>query len=107
VFAVLHRAERTPPRPAAQARIPRERAAFLAWLGRRANDLEPPAIAIAPAIANVLAALRKSPGCELARMSGSGATCFGLYRSAHAAAAAARTLGAAHPRWWVCASRLR
>lgn len=105
VFAALHGAKRRR-QPAAQGRIPLERATFLAWLDRRANDLEAPAIAIAPAIANVLAALRKSPGCELARMSGSGATCFGLYRSAHSAASAGRVISAAHPRWWVCASRL-
>ena len=82
------------------------RAAFLAYLKRRANDLEPAAVEIAPAIAKVLAALRKTPGCELARMSGSGATCFGLYASARAAAAAARSISRQHRRWWVCATHL-
>ena len=106
VFAALRRAERKP-QPAAQARsVPRDRAAFLEFLVLRANDLEPAAVDIAPPIAKVLAVLQKSPGCQLARMSGSGATCFGLYRSAHSAAAAARAIAAAHPRWWVCASRL-
>jgi 4-diphosphocytidyl-2-C-methyl-D-erythritol kinase len=106
VFAALRRA-RQKPRPAAQARsVPRDRRAFLAFLESRANDLEPAAIRIAPSIAKVLAALRKSKGCELARMSGSGATCFGLYPSSRAAAAAARRIAAAHPRWWVCATRL-
>lgn len=106
VFAALHRAGRKP-QPASQARgVPCRREDLLAYLSRRANDLEAPALGLAPQIAKVLDALRNSPGCELARMSGSGATCFGIFRSAHAAAAAARALGAAHPRWWVCASRL-
>jgi 4-diphosphocytidyl-2-C-methyl-D-erythritol kinase len=106
VFAALRRA-RQKPQPAAQARsVPRDRGAFLAFLESRANDLEPAAIRIAPSIAKVLAALRKSKGCELARMSGSGATCFGLYPSSRAAAAAARRIAATHPRWWVCATRL-
>jgi 4-diphosphocytidyl-2-C-methyl-D-erythritol kinase len=106
VFEMLHRAKRKR-QPAAQARsVPRRRADFLSYLNRRGNDLELPAIALAPAVAKVLAALQKSPGCELARMSGSGATCFGLFNSAHAARTAARKLAAAHPRWWVCATRL-
>jgi 4-diphosphocytidyl-2-C-methyl-D-erythritol kinase len=68
------------------------------------NDLESPAISIAPVIAEVLAALRASPGCQLARMSGSGATCFALCESPRAAAAVARALHAAHPAWWVRAT---
>ena len=106
VFAALHRSA-LKPQPAAQARsVPRDPEAFLAFLERRANDLEPAAIEMAPAIVKALAALRKSPGCRLARMSGSGATCFGLYDSSRTAAAAARQLATAHPRWWVCASYL-
>ena len=57
-----------------------------------ANDLEAPAIKLQPVIADVLSELRQLPGCQLARMSGSGATCFGLFGSSRAAAAAARTL---------------
>jgi 4-diphosphocytidyl-2-C-methyl-D-erythritol kinase len=106
VFDMLHRAKRKR-QPAAQARsVPRGRADFLTYLKRRGNDLEPAAITLAPAVGKVLAALQKSPGCQLARMSGSGATCFGLFGSAHAAAAAAKRLAAAHPRWWVCSIRL-
>ena len=67
------------------------------------NDLEAPAIALAPEIADVLAALRAAPGLRLARMSGSGATCFGLFDGAAAAEAGARTIAAAHPSWWVAA----
>ena len=67
------------------------------------NDLEAPAIALVPEIAGVLAALRAAPGLRLARMSGSGATCFGLFDGAAAAEAAARAIAAAHPAWWVAA----
>lgn len=72
-------------------------AAMAGELACLANDLEQPAIALCPAIAEVLAALRAAPGCLLARMSGSGATCFGLFASpAEARAAAARLPGS----WW-------
>jgi 4-diphosphocytidyl-2-C-methyl-D-erythritol kinase len=70
------------------------------------NDLEAPAVAIAPVIAQVLADLNALKGCRLARMSGSGATCFGLFGTAPAAAAAARVLRAKHPGWWVRATKL-
>jgi 4-diphosphocytidyl-2-C-methyl-D-erythritol kinase len=80
--------------------------ALLAALAGGRNDLEPAAIALCPAVADVLAALAATPGCRLARMSGSGATCFGLYASEPEAAAAARSLDAAHPGWWVRASVL-
>jgi len=65
------------------------------------NDLEGPAMELAPVIGDVLAALRSLAGCRIARMSGSGATCFGLFESARAATAAARSLRVAHPTWWV------
>jgi 4-diphosphocytidyl-2-C-methyl-D-erythritol kinase len=70
------------------------------------NDLEAPAVAIAPVIAQVLADLNALKDCRLARMSGSGATCFGLFGTAPAAAAAARALRAKHPDWWVRATKL-
>ena len=72
-----------------------EMAACLADLG---NDLEGPAIALCPIIADVLAAIAAVPGCRLARMSGSGATCFGLFDEPEAAERAARDL--ARPGWW-------
>ncbi len=72
----------------------------------QANDLEPAAIALAPPIAEVLVALRALSGCRLARMSGSGATCFGLFSAAAAAIGGAKTLAAAHPQWWVRATAL-
>jgi len=70
------------------------------------NDLEPPAEALAPVIGRVRHALAAQPGCLLARMSGSGATVFGLFADPLGAAAAARTLRAAEPGWWVADSAL-
>lgn len=68
------------------------------------NDLEAPAIGCAPVIAEVLAALRADPACRLARMSGSGATCYGIFEACTGSAAAARTIRRAHPGWWVKAT---
>jgi 4-diphosphocytidyl-2-C-methyl-D-erythritol kinase len=79
---------------------------LLAEVAGGRNDLEAPAIELEPAIAVVLAVLRKLPGCRLARMSGSGATCFGLFDSSRAASAAARTLRVGYPAWWVRATVL-
>ena len=76
-------------------------------LSATANDLEAAAIALAPAIADALAALGALPGCLLARMSGSGATCLALFADDAAARAAAAALQATCPRWWVVATRLR
>jgi 4-diphosphocytidyl-2-C-methyl-D-erythritol kinase len=73
----------------------RSMAADLARLG---NDLERPAIGLRPVIGEVLAALRATPGCLLARMSGSGATCFGLFADPDEATRAARVLR--RPGWW-------
>lgn len=81
-------------------------AALAAYLKTCRNDLEPPALALAPAIGNVIAALGAQTGCLLARMSGSGATCFGLFASAEQAAAAASALATAEPGWWVQATSL-
>jgi 4-diphosphocytidyl-2-C-methyl-D-erythritol kinase len=75
-------------------------------LGARRNDLEAPALRLQPLIGEVLATLRGCAGCRLARMSGSGATCFGLFDNADAAQAAARALQRAHPGWWVRPCRL-
>ncbi len=77
---------------------------FFGWLAAQRNDLEGPACAIAPAIDAARAALAAQPGCALARMSGSGATCFGLFAAEGPALAAASRLRAAEPRWWVMAA---
>ena len=65
------------------------------------NDLEAPARTIVPAIGDVLNELRKTDGCRLARMSGSGATCFALYSRQSEAGDAATLIRTAHPDWWV------
>jgi len=77
-----------------------------AWLGTGRNDLEAPALRIAPVIGDVLAEISATPGCLIARMSGSGATCFGLYESDAAASAAVSALSSLHARWWIVASML-
>jgi len=77
------------------------RDALIRYLASQPNDLEPPARALQPVIADVLAALAGSAGCLLARMSGSGATCFGLFDTDAAAAAAAQHLSGQRPAWWV------
>lgn len=76
-----------------------DNATLVAWLGTTSNDLEPAAVGLCPPIASVLAGLLAIEGCLLARMSGSGATCFGLFESPSAAAVAAAML--ARPGWWV------
>ncbi|WP_291730083.1 4-(cytidine 5'-diphospho)-2-C-methyl-D-erythritol kinase [Leisingera sp. F5] len=77
-----------------------------AWLGEQRNDLEAPAISVAPEIERVLSDLRSSRNALLARMSGSGATCFALYPSKKAAHFAAYEIGAEHPEWWCSAVTL-
>ncbi len=76
------------------------------WCAGQRNDLEGPAISIAPVIAEVLDALGGLPGCRLARMSGSGATCFGLFDTLAAARSAGSELAARYPDWWIAPGRL-
>jgi 4-diphosphocytidyl-2-C-methyl-D-erythritol kinase len=83
-----------------------DRDATLAWLAAQRNDLQGPAVQECPVIGQVLAALARNGTCRLARMSGSGATCFGLFERVHLAQAAADAISAAHPDWWVCTGRL-
>lgn len=71
-----------------------------------ANDLEAPAMRIEPVIGKVLGALRVSAGVKLARMSGSGATCFAIYGTSEEAHAAAEKIRRDHPGWWVHAGTL-
>jgi 4-diphosphocytidyl-2-C-methyl-D-erythritol kinase len=91
---------------AAAGPVPHERADLLAWLGGQGNDLTQAAIACVPAIAGVLEALTALPGVRLARMSGSGPTCFALFGSVGEAKKAAQQLKAAHPDWWVHCGRI-
>jgi 4-diphosphocytidyl-2-C-methyl-D-erythritol kinase len=78
-------------------------AALVSFLGSMRNDLETPAMRLQPVIGEVLTALRATRGCMIARMSGSGATCFGIYGDQIAAANAAARIRAAEPGWWVSA----
>ncbi len=71
------------------------------WLARQRNDLEPAAISIAPVIGAVLTLIAATENCALARMSGSGATCFGIYPDQTRADAAAAQILRTHPGWWV------
>ena len=92
----------------ASARLPEawpDAAAMAADLAPLGNDLEAPALALCPAIGEVLAAIATHPDCLLARMSGSGATCFGLFATRAAAERAAGTT--ARPGWWVATGALR
>lgn len=76
------------------------------WLGEQRNDLEAPAKALAPEIERTLDELRATRKVLLARMSGSGSTCFALYPSMKAAHFAAYEIGAAFPNWWCRATQL-
>jgi 4-diphosphocytidyl-2-C-methyl-D-erythritol kinase len=102
VFAAYH-AHAAPAEASPSLAVDWERAVsspvLLAWLNDTGNDLEWPAIATLPLVADVLAALRAQPGCRLARMSGSGSACFGIFASGRSARAAARALS--RPQWWV------
>ena len=86
--------------------LPTDPEAMLAYLEARRNDLEAPALQLAPIIGEVLEALRATQGCRLARMSGSGATCFGLFMDRAAAEAAASALSKAYSDWWIAPATL-
>ncbi|MFT0893218.1 4-(cytidine 5'-diphospho)-2-C-methyl-D-erythritol kinase [Pseudochelatococcus sp. G4_1912] len=80
---------------------------LLAYLEHAHNDLETPALSLAPVIHEALSAIRAFPACKLARMSGSGATVFGLFATPSEAAHASRQLQKRYPGWWVTAAVLR
>lgn len=101
VFAALESKENPPmPHPPGWS----SPAVMAHWLATQRNDLEGPALALAPVIGEVLECIAATEGCLLARMSGSGATCFGLYASQTDAVAAATAIGGANPEWWVQAT---
>lgn len=104
VFRALPRKD-NPPMPAALPPFA-DLAALAGWLAAQRNDLEPPAMALQPVIAQVKAALQAQPGCRIARMSGSGATCFGLFAAKAEAEQAAAALRQANPGWWVQAGAM-
>lgn len=94
----------TPDRPAAPANWSVE--TVIDWLAHQRNDLQAPAIGLEPVIGQTLDAVTAAPDVALARMSGSGATVFGLCRDSRTAQATAQALAAAHPDWWVRACLL-
>jgi 4-diphosphocytidyl-2-C-methyl-D-erythritol kinase len=87
--------------------VPTELAGFVDWLKHYDNDLTRAAISRVPMIADILSVLKGEPGCQLARMSGSGATCVGIFGSADQMRLAADRLQSQHPEWWVFATTLR
>ena len=89
-----------PPMPDTLPAFP-DAASLASWLAGQRNDLEAAAIRVQPLVATVLAAVAATEACLLARMSGSGATVFGLYASRSAAARAAERLRAERTGWWV------
>lgn len=95
VFAGLARREN-----AALSPLPDSPRAFGEWLAHQRNDLQPTAISHCPSIGDCLAALVHH-GAVLARMSGSGASCFGLFETEHKAQHAAAAVDQAAPGWWV------
>ncbi|MBC7954168.1 MAG: 4-(cytidine 5'-diphospho)-2-C-methyl-D-erythritol kinase, partial [Rhodospirillaceae bacterium] len=92
--------------PAPLETRPTDAHALAGLLGRRRNDLTAAAFSLVPQIGEALALIAATPGCLLARMSGSGATCFGLYASETDAAMASASLSALQPGWWVAAAPL-
>jgi 4-diphosphocytidyl-2-C-methyl-D-erythritol kinase len=105
VFKALARADNSP-LPEMPADGWPDPASLIDWLCRTRNDLEPPARAQVPVIGQVIDHLNASPGCLMARMSGSGGTCFGLFAAEGAARDAAAVL-ARHPGWWAVAAAVR
>jgi 4-diphosphocytidyl-2-C-methyl-D-erythritol kinase len=103
VFRRLEAGERTPMWP-----LPRSFAnliEFAQWLRLTRNDLFEPAAAEARIVGTVTRAVAADPECLFARMSGSGATVFGIFNSTAAAERAAARLHAARPQWWVAVTR--
>ncbi len=77
----------------------------VAWLSEQRNDMQGAAIASQPVIGQVLAELSQTEGCALARMSGSGATCFAIYKTASERDAALEGVRRQHPDWWSVATQ--
>ncbi len=86
--------------------VPREFDALIECLNHHGNDLTAAASACAPVVADVLAAMKKLPGVKLARMSGSGSSCFALFATPREAAAAAQALASEQKGWWVQSTSL-
>ena len=103
VYAALRQKENAPMEPLPEAP---DLDTFTAWLSRQRNDLQAPAIGIAPIIDECLHKLRRLPQVRFAAMSGSGATCFGIVRDMGDARQAARAIQIAEQGWWVAPAEL-
>jgi 4-diphosphocytidyl-2-C-methyl-D-erythritol kinase len=101
VFAALESRD-NPPLPGPEGTGDRNQ--FLTWLAETRNDLQPPAQSMVPEIDHCLSALHLA-GAQFARMSGSGASCFGVFANAEAAGLAAGKLRADRPDWFIAATR--
>ena len=104
VFGALQEADRS---GGPIVEVPGERDGLVAWLAERSNDLTRAATARVPAIREMLDLLAALPGCQLARMSGSGATCFGVFGSPDQVRLAAKRLQSQRPEWWLSETTLR
>ncbi|MGV3651891.1 MAG: 4-(cytidine 5'-diphospho)-2-C-methyl-D-erythritol kinase, partial [Devosia sp.] len=104
VFRRLEKRD-NPPMPALPDPLTRP-AQLAIWLSGTRNDLEPPAFALVPRIAEMVSRIGRTEGCLLARMSGSGGTSFGLYGSEALAHQAAHDLRSDWPQSWVTAAPL-
>jgi 4-diphosphocytidyl-2-C-methyl-D-erythritol kinase len=93
-------------KPAQFGNVPADAAELVAMLKERTNDLASPALQQLPIIGTVLKTIENSAACMLARMSGSGATCFGLYPDRESARTAAAEIFAANSNWWVIQSHI-
>ena len=95
----------TEPDPTESA-LPDARIGIMEALAASGNDLEAPAMSLVPAIGDAMALMRSHDTCRLARMSGSGATVFGIFATCRTSAAAAKSLRAARPDWWIRTSMI-
>jgi 4-diphosphocytidyl-2-C-methyl-D-erythritol kinase len=93
-------------RPARWRDSPADAEQLARLLDERGNDLTEPAMSMLPEIGDLLGAISGSPGCLIARMSGSGASCFGLFAAADEAAKAAAAIQVTQPHWWVRATAI-
>ena len=79
---------------------------IISWIRDQRNDLEPPALQLCPEIKDILSRLQDQEGCLVARMSGSGGTCFGIFQTAEQVSVAAKTIKQLEPGWWIQPTRI-
>ena len=79
---------------------------IISWIREQRNDLEPPALQLCPEIKDILSRLQDQEGCLVARMSGSGGTCFGIFQTAEQVSVAAKAIKQLEPGWWVQPTRI-